>query len=264
MKGKESYLWTSYSDLMTSLFFVMLVLFVLSLAIVKKNNIKIIRQNQELTAFKDSLSIANQELISLKDSLSTALVKAKTTIEQQNRILRIDEQFRPLLKSGVFKYYPKTKKFVAKDFLGVEIFSSHSSKILPQYYKPTVRIGVVIDSTLQILHKENPDFSYLLVIEGNVANSYDNRYSKDGINGYKLSYERALSVYNLWVNHGIDLRKYNTEVMICGSGWNGLDRDNIEEYNKRFSIQIIPKISSPQEVRQIKNIHHIFGRVIRI
>ena len=40
--------------------------------------------------------------------------------------------------------------------------------------------------------------------------------------------------------------KYNTEVLLCGSGWNGLDRDVIEDYNKRFSIQIIPKVSSPK------------------
>ena len=239
MSKKESYLWTSYSDLMTSLFFVMLMLFVLSLAIVKKNNIEIIRQNSEIIR-------QNQELTLLKDSLAGALTKAQTTIEQQNRILRIDEQFRPLQESGVFKYYKNSRKFVAKDLLGIEIFRPNSSKILHEYRTPALKIGYVIDSTLQILHKENPDFSYLLVIEGNVANTYDHRYSEDGGYGYKLSYERALAVYSLWKESGIDLRKYNTEVLICGSGWNGLDRDNTEEYNKRFSIQIIPKVSSPK------------------
>lgn len=234
MAKKESYLWTSYSDLMTSLFFVMLVLFVLSLAIVKKNNIAIIEQNQEL--------------LQLKDSLAKALQDANVTIEQQNRILRIDEQFEPLQEAGAFKYYEKSRKFVAKDLLGVEIFAPNSAVIIDQYKSTALEVGHIIDTTLQTLHSQNPDFRYLLVIEGNVANTFDHRYDQDGIYGYKLSYERALAVYLLWQQSGINLRKYNTEVLLCGSGWNGLDRDVIEDYNKRFSIQIIPKVSSPKEL----------------
>jgi hypothetical protein len=79
-----------------------------------------------------------------------------------------------------------------------------------------------------------------------MANTFDKRISKDQILGYKKSYERALAVYLLWNNNGINLRQYNTEILISGSGFNGLDRDDIEENNKRFSIQIIPKISSPK------------------
>lgn len=238
MAKKESYLWTSYSDLMTSLFFVMLVLFILSLAIVKKNNIAIIEQNKEL--------------LQLKDSLSKALQEANVTIEQQDRILRIDEQFQPLQEAGAFKYYEKSRKFVAKDLLGVEIFNPNSSNILDEYKSIALEVGRIIDTTLQTLHSQNPDFRYLLVIEGNVANTFDHRYDEDGIYGYKLSYERALAVYLLWQQRGIDLRKYNTEVLLCGSGWNGQDRDVIEDYNKRFSIQIIPKVSSPKEFTNVK------------
>lgn len=36
MKHKESFFWTSYSDLMTSLFFIMLVLFVLVIVLLHK------------------------------------------------------------------------------------------------------------------------------------------------------------------------------------------------------------------------------------
>ena len=36
MKQKESFFWTSYSDLMTSLFFIMLVLFVLVIVLLHK------------------------------------------------------------------------------------------------------------------------------------------------------------------------------------------------------------------------------------
>lgn len=59
-----------------------------------------------------------------------------------------------------------------------------------------------------------------------------------------MSYERALALYNRWRNEGrIDLRKYNTEIFICGSGLNGINRDwETEANNKRFVIQILPKI----------------------
>ena len=86
--------------------------------------------------------------------------------------------------------------------------------------------------------------SYLLVIEGNMANTWDKKYDKNKVDGFKKSYERALAVYKLWDDENIDLRKYNTEVMICGSGFNGLCREDNEDNNKRFSIQIIPKVQN--------------------
>jgi hypothetical protein len=76
-----------------------------------------------------------------------------------------------------------------------------------------------------------------------MANKWDQSISKDNTTGYTTSYRRALAVYNLWIRNGIDFRKYNAEVLLCGSGFNGLCRDEIEENNKRFSIQIIPKVS---------------------
>ena len=64
---------------------------------------------------------------------------------------------------------------------------------------------------------------------------------------YELSYHRALALYRRWLSKGVDLRHYNTEVIIAGSVFNGINRDNkVEENNKRFVIQIIPKISRPK------------------
>lgn len=220
MSKRESFFLTSYSDLMTSLFFVILVLFVLSLVLVKHSNAEVYRQQEELRQKNESLKKYQQ-------NLEDALKNAQATIEQQKRILRIDEQFKPLIEPGKFMYYPKNRKFVAKDFVGVEIFSPNSSTILSAYRAKTVDIGKELESQLRRLYVNNPDFKYQLVIEGNVANTYDNRYSRDGNSGYLLSYERALAVYQLWRNNGINLRQYNTEVLICGSGWNGIDRDPI-------------------------------------
>ena len=61
---------------------------------------------------------------------------------------------------------------------------------------------------------------------------------------YLLSYRRALALYMRWQH--LNFRESNTEVIIAGSGFNGLNRDSkIEDYNKRFVIQIIPKIDRP-------------------
>ena len=64
---------------------------------------------------------------------------------------------------------------------------------------------------------------------------------------YDLSYRRALALYNRWRSKGLNFRQYNTEIIIAGSGFNGNNRDTIiEDYNKRFVIQIIPKIDRPE------------------
>ena len=66
---------------------------------------------------------------------------------------------------------------------------------------------------------------------------------------YELSYRRALALYNKW--KGLNFRESNTEIIIAGSGFNGVNRDNIvEDNNKRFIIQIIPKIEKPAGNKQ--------------
>ena len=228
---KESFFWTSYSDLMTSLFFIMLVLFVLSLVVIKK-----------------SAREANRKLEVVLDSVRYSLDSVKVSNEQLTRILKIDDQFRPLQESGLFCYYPETRKFVAKDLVGQEIFDPNSVVIKPEYREKTLAVGRQLEATLKKLSQTN-DFKYLLVIEGNMANFYDKskRVSKDSKSSYEDSYKRALAVYSLWNENGIDLRRNGVEVLICGSGMNGLDRDKNENNNKRFTIQIIPKISSPKK-----------------
>jgi hypothetical protein len=209
---KESFFWTSYSDLMTSLFFIMLVLFVL-VVVLLHNKIK----GQAIE------------------------------IEKLQRITQIDKQFDPLIKSGRFIYLPQTKKFVANELIGHEIFRPLQTDILPEFIKPTIEIGRDLEKLLKELSKKNQGISYQLVIEGNMANTWKKTVDVDNIIGYKTSYERALAVYLLWKENNINFNKYNTEVLICGSGYNGFDRDIIrEENNKRFTIQIIPRISSPR------------------
>lgn len=209
MVKKPNFFWTSYSDLMTSLFFIMMVLFVLTIMMLRNRQKGLI-----------------------------------TEVERLNKILKLEEQFKPLEENGNFIYLPGCKKFVVKELMAEEIFDPLQTYIKPEFLQKTLDAGIAIEEFLQNLNKSNPDLSYLLVIEGNMANKWDKSINTDNNWGYTQSYKRALAVYNYWNQKGIDFRKYNVEVMLCGSGFNGLCRDDVEENNKRFSIQIIPKVTN--------------------
>lgn len=219
---KNNIFWISYSDLMTSLFFIMLVLFVLAIGYLK---------------IKD---IENERLIAELKKTQKGLIKETERLE---KLLNLEKQFEPLIMDNSFYYLPACKKFIAKDLMGIEIFTPNQFVIKQEYISTTIDVGNKIRSFLKKLNNQNPELSYLLVIEGNMANTYDKRIDKDENYGYLISYQRALSVYKLWLRNNINFRDYNVEVMLCGSGFNGICRDVIEENNKRFSIQIIPKVS---------------------
>jgi len=223
-KYKDSF-WLSYSDLMTSLFFIMLVLFVVCIGKMKYDN----------AALENERNQANAEK------------------EQLERILQLDAQFEELSKSSALQYIEEKKMFVAKDFIGIEIFNPLDDTIKPEYIATVDAVGQSLQEVVKRLHEKNPDLNFQLVIEGNAAIPWqqlqNHSYNPDNVWMYELSYHRALALYRRWLSKGIDLRKYNTEVIIAGSGFNGINRDNkVEENNKRFVIQIIPKISRPKQI----------------
>lgn len=218
---KESFFWTSYSDLMTSMFFVMLVLFVLAIALLHK---KIV----EIEKLYEDVMVQN---------------------EQYEKILQLETQFEELSHSSELVYVEDKRMFVAKDFIGVEIFDPYKATIKTEYIATVDRVGKSLQSIVQRLYQNNRELQFQLVIEGNAAIPWeekrDKTYNPDNISVYELSYQRALALYLHWLNNGINLRNYNTEIIIAGSGFNGINRDNkVEENNKRFLIQIIPKPSN--------------------
>lgn len=222
LKHNDSF-WTSYSDLMTSLFFVMLVLFIVCLG--KFNSI-----NQDLRKEKEN---------------------AEGKAERYENILQLRKQFEILSKSTCLEYDSKKKMFYAKDFQEKEIFIPFDDKIKDEFIPLVDKVGNDLITILKELNS-NSKFSYQLVIEGNAAIPWRKlkaeNYNPDNTEMYKLSYRRALALYNRWTTQGLNFRKYNTEIIIAGSGFNGNNRDeNIEDYNKRFIIQIIPKIDKPED-----------------
>jgi len=79
-RHKDSF-WLSYSDLMTSLFFIMLVLFVVCICKMKITNFQ----------------------------LNTALKETNATNEQLQQILQLETQFKELSKSSDLKYIEEKK-----------------------------------------------------------------------------------------------------------------------------------------------------------
>lgn len=220
--------WTSYSDLMTSLFFVMLVLFIICIVKVGKINV---------------------ELKNKAEQLEQALNAANADKEELENILRLEEQFKVLSESSTLEYDTIKKVFFAKDFQEKEIFFPNKADIKEEFYPIVDKVGEDIIQILASLN-ENKNFRYQMVIEGNAAIDWKKlrtrTYNPDNKEMYQLSYNRALALYYYWESKELDFRKYNTEVIIAGSGFNGINRASVEEYNKRFIIQIIPKINRPK------------------
>lgn len=216
-KGKSLF-WVSYADLMTSMFFVMLVLFIVSIYKMHADTEEIIIQKKRL-----------------------------------ENILQLESQFSVLGNSDDLKYDEGNKMFFAKDFVGIEIFDPNEATIKPKWIEKVDSVGVSLSKIVSRLHEKNPDIQFQLVIEGTAAIPFkellNHKYDSDNKDMYLLSYCRALSLYLRWRKKGIDLRKYNTEVIIAGSGFNGINRDKENENNnKRFIIQIIPKMSKPDNL----------------
>jgi hypothetical protein len=208
----NNFFWPSYVDLMTVLFAIALVLFVLSFKL-----------------FDDR----SKELV---DEKGKVLVIA----EKYEKIKDIEKQIQAIENTGKFDYDNVYKRFILKDLTGKEIFKSHEDKIKEEYKNPSIEAGICVRKLLEkFSHEKN--LRFMIVIEGNTANKWDGSLDKDDLYGYKLSYKRALALYNLWLSAKINFPK-GTEIIISGSGFSGVGRDPIEENNKRFLIHIIPKI----------------------
>ena len=233
---KKSLFWTSYSDLMTSLFFAMLVLFVVVVVAMGASN----RRVQDLnTQLQDALK-----------QLEQALDSARVSNEQLKQVVRLNDQFHTLTTSTCLDYDTKRRIFYVPELEGVEIFNPNEATIKNEYLSTIDKVGKDIKKVIDALKIDSKDFKYQLVIEGYAAIPYKelkaHSFNPDNEEMYRLSYQRALALYRRW--KPLKLRGSNTEIIIAGSGFNGENRDTKDEnINKRFVIQIIPKIEKPKE-----------------
>jgi flagellar motor protein MotB len=225
---KESFFWTSYSDLMTSMFFVMLILFVL-MVVLFQNKIKEIEHIYKTTAeYLDTINKLKQELEKEK-----ATVQA--TQQELKKIKEIEESVKNI-NSDYFEYDPQYKRHTLKNIeISFRKESSYINDIGKDHREKLVQVGVSIKNFVQKAVKKNPNVKYLLIVEGQSS-------SDTYIRNSELSYERALSLVKYWKENGINFEKdKNCEIIISGSGDKSQFRDKNNEKNQRFVIHIIPK-----------------------
>lgn len=204
---KESYFWTSYSDLMTNLFFVMLMLFILVIALLHREMVQI---GKERDATKAELEKINE--------IRTAIQNIDTTY---------------------FQYDPSYKKHILKTKVKFLKGSSNIDDLDNATKDELIAVRDTIKSFLDNLISKDKSASYLLVIEGQASKD---RYPLNN----QLSYDRALSLFKFWFpdQTNTTLRFFNLpcEVVIAGAGhMEGKPRDNDNAANQRFLIQIMPQ-----------------------
>ena len=210
-RNNKDYFWLSYADLMTSLFFVMLVLFVLVVSIMQY------QQNQL------KLKLAEYEKIE----------------EIKKAINNLNPKY--------FKYDAVNKRHE----LRVNVLFSSGSSIIPNSIKSDLyKAGKELSEIINNLSVSDNKIKYLVIIEGMAARynspkqkwkNSDPRYIE---NTYQLSYNRAKALYQFWQSKGIVFDEDVFEIVLAGSGWYGAGRYKGDEEgkNKRFLIQIIPKV----------------------
>ena len=133
---KESFFWTSYSDLMTSLFFIMLVLFILTIALL----------HNKITATQGELDKINE--------LNTSIEK-------------IDRTY--------FQYDPTFMRHTLKDInVSFRTNSAEISDLSAKDLARLDSAGHAIRTFMLNAHRDIPEAEYLLIVEG--QSSRDNYY----------------------------------------------------------------------------------------
>jgi len=200
---KESFFWTSYSDLMTSLFFVMLVLFVLTVALLHN--------------------------------------RVQTTQNKLNRIQALEESTKDLKTySEYFKYVPKYEKYILT--INVN-FAKNESDIwkLPSVTRDSLcQAGVIIAN---FMRKHNSHKYLLIIEGQASNDNYEYNYELSYERAVNLLrfWNRMDKTYNKNINFGnnceVQISGSGDGKL---SGTNTM-REIIESRNQRFLIHIISK-----------------------
>lgn len=242
---RQNFFWISYSDLMTSLFFIVLALFFITFVNLRKNEKKL-KKNEKL------------------------LQEKVENLQQKLEIYNIvEENLKPLKEHHeLFNYEEKYKRFVLSFDVQFKVnkygINQKSLYAYSNTKKNIISAGDTLKATIDKLliekrHNEKmKNVSYLLIISGYAS------HLKGGSkrHNYELSYRRAYSLWSFWVSQGINLEqpKYKDliDLQIAGNGWGGIGRweyDPFNDYtneskNQRFIIQIIPKVKNTEKEKQ--------------
>jgi hypothetical protein len=128
--SKKSFFWASYADLMTSLFFIMLTLFVLTIVMLKRQS----------------------------EATETELNKIR---EIQNAVSNIDSTY--------FEYNEKHKKHILKIDVSFQTGSADISNINDSVLVQLKNAGKTIQSFILKTYEKYAGVQYLLIIEGQAS-----------------------------------------------------------------------------------------------
>lgn len=232
---RKDFFWTSYVDLMTALFAVVLVLFVLSYYNLNK-------KTKEL-----------EDLVKIKEQEAAILNKVKANFklfESEPEIFYFDTKYNRIQLSFEIKFHK-----------GLQYYHLNQNDIEGNFQdtkRKLDELGTKLKSIIDEFQKQKrndplmKDISYLMVISGSASMFPGDNADEN----YLLSYKRALSLHDYWKkNLGLDFDspKYHDiiELQISGVGFGGVGRFNVpyksynvpeEEKNQRFIIHIAPKI----------------------
>ncbi|MGN7986149.1 hypothetical protein ACTJKC_02355 [Pedobacter sp. 22226] len=219
MKSKNDFFWPSFADLVTSLFFIMLVLYVFTYIQLKHKNIVL------------------EEKVKIIETVEANLVPLK----QDTALFEFEERY------NRFKL-----AFDVKFNADRAVILSDNDLINPEYTRKKIQeAGLKLRSVIDDLKRKKEldpkmkNLSYILVIAGYASKDYN---PKRLAHNYELSYKRALSLWAYWkYAMGIDFEspgyKNLIDLQISGNGWGGVGRLDNEDDNQRFLIQIFPKIA---------------------
>lgn len=194
-KKTESFFWVSYSDMMTSLFFIMLLLFVLSSA------------GMYITTKK----------------AKEAEAATKKEIEAIKQVVNSTKE---LDTSNFYKYKPEYKKYV----LNVKCYFDVMKSDLEDLQADRTSLEQA-GKEIEMFLMRNEHTQYLLIIEGQASRNSESLTKKN----YELSFQRAFTLMKFWkdickIDFGL-----NCEIQIAGSGDGRYNFGYAEENSKRFS-----------------------------
>lgn len=215
-KKEKSLFWASYADLMTSLFFVMLVLFV------------------------GAIIVLDQERRDFKGKYETSEKEKKIIQEINDATKSIDPTY--------FDYKEEYKKHKLKIEVNYDTNDSDINNLPEETRDKLFEAGKILNDFVAKTTKKNPNIQYLVVIEGQAS-----KIGPSTLN-YPLSYQRAYGLKQFWEDKGLRFTASNCEVLICGSGdgtqsGTGLMREQDEHLNQRFLIHILPKSGQTNEIK---------------
>ena len=258
MDGKNnSSFWPSYVDIMSTLFAIMLVLFIVSFSRFKIKEGELLENNQKL-----QLLLENYEsLISIYSTVGSI---------DETKYFGYNETYLKHMFQINVEY--QTKQYDINTKLKLDL---NDKVAADKIRKQIVDAGLLVKQKIQELNENIPEnkdnnIKFLVIIEGQSSKvRFD---ESDWQNNYTLSYLRAQYLNEFWKQNNIDFASIpRCELLIAGSGESGVPREipnekelrkkypkqedyikewtYIEEKNQRFLINIVPVLGNIDDIK---------------